>query len=153
MNDAAETLIKALGLAPLAQEGGHFRVIARQETSSSIWFLLTPEGFSALHRLRAVEDWKFQAGDRVEHVQLDPAATRATVSILGAGEGSVPGVAVAAGVWQGARLQDVAGPCGWALVRCTVTPAWDEKEFELGLRPVLQEKFPDAREWIDALTR
>lgn len=161
VNPAAQTMIATLGLAPLPQEGGFFREIAKREAQpaggraaeSNIWFLLTAEGFSALHRLQAKECWRFQAGDPVEHVQLDPATGTAKMTVLGFVARPALEVTVPGGVWQGARLTAPPGPCGWALFTCTVTPAWDEKEFELGTRPALRVDFPGARAWIDALTR
>lgn len=161
VNPAAQALVATLGLVPLPQEGGYFRVIAPGErprpggraAASSIWFLLTADSFSALHRLQSKEAWQFQAGDPVEHVQLDPATGTAKVTVLGFVAEPVLEVIVPGGVWQGARLMAPPGPCGWALFCCVVTPAWDEQEFELGLRPALREKFSRARDWIEALTR
>ena len=101
------------------------------------------------------ELWFFHAGDAVEHVTLDGAsAGAARVSLLGAdiASGHAPQVTVAAGTWQGARLQRPAIH-GWALVSCVVVPAWDEREFELGESAPLKRIFAPASDWIDALTR
>ena len=58
---------------------------------------------------------------------------------------------VPAGTWQGARL--CPGQRGWALFGCTVSPAWDEREFELGKRDALLREFPAGAAAIRALTR
>jgi predicted cupin superfamily sugar epimerase len=162
MNAAAKKIIAQFGLAPLPREGGFFRrtwtsrarLADGRAAGSAIWFLLTPENFSALHRLQAEELWYFQAGDPVEHVQLDPAEGAVRVTVLGVpGRGRVPQLVVPGGVWQGARIRAGARPRGWALLGCTLAPAWDEREFELGRRKSLLGKFPGERGRITALTR
>jgi len=161
VNAAANQIIATLGLAPLPNEGGYFRVTSNPPSGphvgpsahSSIWFLITPDGFSALHRLKAKELWNFHAGDAVAHVQLDSATAQPKVTLLGLGAGAVPSVTVPAGVWQGARLMVTPGPCGWAFFSCSMFPAWDEKDFELGARTPLLAEFPSAADWIEALTR
>ena len=154
MNSEAEKIVAALGLAPLPREGGFFRQTWRSAAGSAIYFLITPGDFSALHRLRSDETWHFYAGDAVEHAMLNPPAGAVGVHRLGPGvlAGEVPQLAVPAGVWQGARLAP-AGTHGWALLGCTVTPAWDDAAFELGERESLMRDFPSARALVAALTR
>jgi predicted cupin superfamily sugar epimerase len=165
MNAEAEQLISKLGLLPLPGEGGYF---AQTWTSSSvgpggramgsaILFLITDTGFSALHRLGLEELWHFHAGDAVILTQIDPKAGSLRTFVLGPDvTGSqVPQVLVPAGIWQGARLAPAAasGHRGWALLGCTLTPAWDEKEFELGQRQALVRDFPAHAGAITELTR
>lgn len=162
MNAEARKIIDHLGLAPLPQEGGWFRqtwqstelLAGGRATGSAIYFLVTPADFSALHRLRTDEIWLHHAGDALEHVMLRPAAATATISRLGGDilRGEVPQLVVPGGVWQGARLMADA-PRGWALLSCTMAPAWDEREFELGQRAALEREFPSATTQIHALTR
>lgn len=75
----AQEVIRRLNLAPLPTEGGWFRRTAESElrvpgsdrrACSAIYFLVTPEGFSALHRVDAVESWCFHAGDPLELLVL-----------------------------------------------------------------------------------
>jgi len=118
--------------------------------------LLTPEGFSALHQLKTDELWHFHAGDLVEHLQLDPRNGSFRVTLLGpdVSAGQQPQLTVPRDVWQGARL--ASGPAtarGWALLGCTMAPAWDETEFALGSRAELARAFPGQAELITALTR
>ena len=152
-----------LGLAPLAHEGGYFRQTWRREASSAIYFLLTQEDFSALHRLRrADETWHFYAGDTLQHAMLGPGDAVARLTTLGNDvlAGETPQLLVPAGVWQGARLAPsgkgapaTAPRAGWALVGCTLAPAWDDKDFELADRAALEREFPGAAALIRALTR
>ena len=162
MNTEAQAIITRLGLAPLPNEGGWFRQTwvsgARwadgRAAGSAIMFLVTPEDFSALHRLKTDEVWFYQAGAAVEHVRLEPGGGAARVTRLGGDvlAGEVPQLVVPGGVWQGARLA-AGGRRGWALIGCTMAPAWAEAEFELGSRAGLAGEFPGARAQIDALTR
>lgn len=155
MNAAARQLIATLQLAPLPGEGGFFRPTWRNATASAIYFLITPEDFSALHRLTQDELWHFYGGDRVEHVQLNPRNGALRVARLGPDvlAGDEPQVVVPAGHWQGARI--AAGPAalGWSLLGCTLSPPWDECGFDLGNRADLLARFPVENAWIHALTR
>lgn len=172
VTEEAKKIIAALQLAPLPGEGGFFRQTWRsaepnahdpaRAAGSAIYFLLTRDAFSAFHRLRTDEIWHFHAGDPVEHVQLlsddaSPLVTRLGSHLLA---GDTPQLVVPAGRWQGARLAsalshglDEEVPGGWALLSCTLAPAWDEREFELGQRDALASEFRQAGEWIRALTR
>ncbi|MEO6875582.1 MAG: cupin domain-containing protein [Opitutaceae bacterium] len=163
MNAEPEKIIARLRLVPLPQEGGFYRqtwtsqaqLANGRAAASAIWFLLTREDFSALHRLKAEELWHFHAGDPVEHVQLDPVSATVQVTLLGADvlAGQVPQLVVSGGVWQGARPNAGTAGNGWTLLGCTVTPAWDDRDFELGARVPLMRDFPQAEELIVGLTR
>ena len=156
----AEEIIALLQLVPLPNEGGFHRqsyVSAARLTNgrpagTAIYFLITPDGFSALHRLETEEVWHFYAGDPVEHLTLDPATGEGFVTHLGAplANGGRPQLVVRGGHWQGARL---AAGGAWALLGCTMSPGWDEREFTLGERAALAALFPAWAADIRALTR
>ena len=167
MNAEAEKIIARLGLSPLPHEGGFFRqtwlsqerMADGRAAGSAILFLITAESFSALHRLETDEIWHHCSGDPVQHLQLDPHDGSTRIIHLGAeapaGEAQlvVPG-----GIWQGARLANIndgSAPSarGWALLSCTMAPAWEEKEFTLGRREKLAEIFPAQADLIAAFTR
>lgn len=153
---AADRIIAALELAPLPGEGGLFRVTSRTPAASAIYFLLTPEDFSALHRLDRDEVWHFHAGDAAEHVQLDPASGRVIRVRMGPDvlAGDQPQVRVPAGIWQGARLDPVTPVRhGYALFSCTMAPPWEENGCSFGVRAELQRVFPLQAELVAALTR
>ena len=150
----AREVIAALNLSPLPGEGGFVRQTWRGDGGSAAYFLMTAAEFSALHRLRADEVWHFYAGDAVEHATIDSRSGAVVVTRLGSdvAGGEHPQLVVPGGVWQGARIA-AAAKAGWSLVGCTVTPAWEEKDSELGERDALLREFPAASEWIRALTR
>lgn len=118
--------------------------------STAIYYLLTPETCSVLHRLWTDEVWHFYLGDPVELLLLRPEGTGQIVPVgtdLPIGER--PQVVVPRGAWMGARLQ----PGGrFALLGTTMAPGFDPADFEVGEREVLQRAYPDFTEWIVALT-
>lgn len=172
MTSEAREVIARLQLEPLPFEGGFFRQTWRDSAGSVIYFLITPETFSALHRLSQPEIWHFHAGDAVEHIQLGAAGvvrTHLGPDILA---GDTAQLVVPARVWQAARSAvgqraspdsnerkkpdaslDCVGRRGWSLLGCTLAPPWDERSFELGECGALLEAFPAAAEIIRALTR
>ncbi|HWA29314.1 MAG TPA: cupin domain-containing protein [Lacunisphaera sp.] len=156
----AEQVAELLQLAPLEQEGGYFRRVAEAEAIlpgsdrrawSAIYFLVTPEGFSAMHQLDTDEIWSFLAGDPLESLRLAPVGTGCMVQ-LGANpaEGQLPLDVVPARTWQGTRLR----PGGrWALVSCVVAPEFRWSDFVLGERAALTAAYPAFSAEIRALTR
>ena len=154
-----KTLLK---LEPHPTEGGFFRQtyvseatveLARGARSlgTAIYYLLEADTFSEMHVLDSDEIFHFYLGDPVEMLQLYPDGNTA-VFMLGTdlAAGQHVQLVVPAGVWQGTLL---VGDGQMALLGCTVTPAWDEREFELGARDLLLREFSAAAEWIVALTR
>lgn len=155
----AEQVVTLLRLEPLAQEGGFFRRDAEAHARgadgrlawSTIYFLVTPAGFSALHRLSVDEIWCFQAGDAVESLRLHPDGSGERVRLgLNVGAGERLQDVITAGTWQGTRL----APGGrWALVSCVVVPGFEWGDFELGDRSSLTARFAAFAGDITALTR
>ncbi len=163
----AAEIIEALGLVP-HPEGGYFvetwRAVERLDEralparyrgprayGTAIYYLLTPEGFSALHRLHTDEVWHHHAGAEVEMLLL-AADGNARTARLGRDlrAGARPQVVVPAGTWQGARVV----PGGeWALCGCTMAPGFDGADFVLGRRAELRQAFPAHAAVIEAWTR
>lgn len=167
MGISAAKLIERLGLEPHPEEGGYFREVYRspdsipadglpsgyegpRAQSTAIYYLLTPDTFSALHRLVSDEVFHFYDGDPVEQLRLHPDG-RGEVVTLGrdiAG-GQQPLSVVPRDVWQGARL--VAGGA-WALLGATVAPGFEFADYSHGDRAVLTEGWPEYADMIRALT-
>ena len=112
---------------------------------------ITPETFSALHRMPGTEIFHFYLGDPVVMLQLLRDGTSQTITIgpdLAAGQR--PQVVVRGHVWQGSKLL----PGGkWALLGTTMAPGFDYKDFELGNRDELAAQYPGVAEMIRQYTR
>lgn len=163
-----DELRRVLRLEPLAGEGGWFAETYRSRRvlpagalgvespgpralATAIYYLLTAETFSALHRLPSDEIFHFYLGDPVEMLQLAPDGG-GQVLVLGTdlAAGMRPQILVPAGVWQGTKL--IAGG-RFALLGTTVSPGFDFADFEPGRREALVAAYPAFRERIAALCR
>jgi predicted cupin superfamily sugar epimerase len=134
-----------------AQAFGDGRYASWRRTGTAIYYLLEPETFSEMHRLRSDEVFHFYAGDAVEMLQLKANGLGERV-VIGSdlARGQRPQVVVGRGVWQGSRL---VGGGRWALLGCTVSPGFEFEDYEAGERAELREKWPEFAEEIAALTR
>lgn len=138
-------------LQPLQPEGGYFAETYRSPLSTAIYYMLTPDTFSAMHRLKGDETYHFYLGDPVEMLMLKPDGS-AEALLLGqnvtAGmrvQHTVPG-----GTWQGSRL----APGGkFALMGTTMAPGFDPKDYEAGQRDPLGAQYPAYAPLIAFLTR
>lgn len=155
-----ETIVRALDLIPLPQEGGLFRETYRspitlsggsRSLATAIYYLLTPEHFSTMHRVRGDEVFHFYLGDPVEILMLR-ADGGGEVVTLGTDliAGMRPQVVVPGGVWQGSRLRDGGS---FALLGTTMAPGFDISDFELADRAALRVQFPGFASAIERLTR
>ncbi|MEJ5252905.1 MAG: cupin domain-containing protein [Armatimonadota bacterium] len=166
MNPEARFWIEKLQLQP-HPEGGYYRETYRAEQrvlgcclhehegprvmATAIYFLLTGDHPSVLHRLRSDEMWHFYAGSPLTIHIIDPQGNLSQVR-LGANpeKGESFQAVVKAGCWFGASVDD---PDGYTLVGCTVSPGFEFEDFELGDRQQLLERYPQHRELIERLTR
>lgn len=156
----AKTLIDMLGLQPLALEGGYYfetyrspeiipgasmprRYTGPRSFSTAIYYLLTPDMFSAIHRLRSDEIFHFYTGSPVDMLQLRPDGSYAVITMgNNIGEGEIPQVVVPNGIWQGCKLKDGGE---YALLGTTVAPAFDYEDYEQGDREQLIAQYPNFR--------
>ncbi len=118
---------------------------------TNIYFLLTSENFSSLHRLTADELWHFLDGASLSVYMISP---EGELDILKIGrnieDGEVLQAVVPAGHWFGAKVDH---PDAFALVGCTVAPGFDFDDFELAEREALLASYPRHRDVIESLTR
>src|SRR5262245_15554275 len=162
----AEELIRRLNLQPHPKEGGYFRETYRaaelvpadalpsrygaaRSISTAIYYLLTPNTYSALHRLQSDEVFHFYDGGTVEMLQLFPDGSGRTVILGGLTSGGQPQVVVPRGIWQGSLLK--AGG-EFALLGCTVAPGFDYGDYESGRRDDLIARYPQFADFIRRLT-
>jgi uncharacterized protein len=158
----ADEVCRLLNLVPLGEEGGRFRqthksaLRVRTEQGldrcggTAIFYLVTADDFSALHRVRHDEVFHFYAGQAVELVQWGNAEVQRTRLGSDLAAGMIPQAVVPAGHWQGLRLE---GADGWALLGATVSPGYEWEDFEIGNRAELLREFPMHRETIARFTR
>ncbi len=164
----AAEIISRLHLRPLPGEGGYYAETYRSSPklpvdvwgpayrgaralATAIYYLLTPDTFSAVHRLPGDEVFHFYLGDPVEMLQLKPD---------GSGERIVLGPALASGmrlqvlveglVWQGARLLQGGR---FALLGTTMAPGFEFEDYTAGSRESLLSQYPAFSDLIRGLTR
>lgn len=166
----ARQIIEALGLQPHPIEGGFFRETYRstgtipaadlpagyrtesgRSFGTAIYYLLTPETFSEMHRLPTEEVFHFYLGGPVRMLQLFPDGSGREV-VIGADvlAGQRPQVIVPPGVWQGSRLEP---GVEFALLGATMAPGFDYADYEQGRRGPLMEQYPEQADVIRELTR
>jgi hypothetical protein len=165
-----QQLIDHLQLQPLPFEGGWFaqtyqcrdilsgpslpaRYPSQRALGTAIYYLMTPaqDGFSALHRLRGDEILHFYLGDPIESLLLYADGSCRRV-VLGADilNGQVVQLLIPAGTWQGHRVR----PGGqYSLIGSSMTPGYDDADFELGSRAQLCQDYPELAPEIEELTR
>lgn len=147
----AEEIKTILKLQPHQNEGGFFHETYRSEYSTAIYYLLTPEMFSALHRLQHDEIYHFYLGDPVELLLLYPDGKGDVITVgTDLAAGMRLQVVVPKGVWQGSRLK--AGGA-FALFGTTMAPGFSLDGFELGERDALVQHYPEYRDVITELCR
>ena len=164
----SDQIITLFNLKPHREEGGYFVETYRSSETISekalpsrykgvrsfgtaIYYLLTLETFSSIHRLRSDEIFHFYLGDPIEMLQLFPDGS-GRVLILGSDilNGMQPQVVVPRGVWQGARLLKGGK---FALLGTTVSPGFEFVDYESGRRDELAKSYPTFRELIISLTK
>jgi uncharacterized protein len=165
---SAKEIQELLKLQPLPVEGGFFAETYRSQStlsqrslpsgysgeralSTAIYYMVTPDTFSAMHRLKGDEVYHFYLGDPAEMLILKPDGSGETLLM---GQDIASGMrlqhVVPGGVWQGSRL----APGGkFALLGTTMAPGFDPTDFELGARKELNARYPAYAKLIAVLTR
>jgi predicted cupin superfamily sugar epimerase len=164
----ADEVKKILGLVPHPREGGFYirtyesgeriaaaafadtRYPTARFTGTAIYYLLEPDTFSEMHRLKSDEIFHFYAGDPVEMLQLHPGGRGEVIRIGNRlDQGERPQVLAPRNVWQGSHL--VPGGA-WALLGCTVSPGFEFDDYETQARAELCAEWPAFTKLIRSLT-
>lgn len=164
----AEEIIRILNLKPLNPEGGFYRETYRSDEAipsnllpsgyngdrnltTSIYYLITPDSPSHLHRLLSDEIYHFYLGNPVTLLLLKPDSGSERV-ILGCeiDKGQSPQIVVERGIWQGLCLQDDEE---FALLGTTLSPGFNRNDFEVGKKDELINAYPEERKLIKKLTK
>jgi uncharacterized protein len=160
----ADEVTQLLQLKPHPLEGGFFRETYRsrwlvsgeylpqgmsgsRSIGTAIYYLITPQSFSPMHKLPGTEIFHFYAGDPVLMLQLLQDGNSQMLTMgndLAAGQ--QPQVVVRGNVWQGCKL----APGGkWALLGTTMSPGFDPADYEHGEAEPLIKQYPNVAEIRD----
>ena len=158
-----DDIVRLLGLERHPVEGGYYAETYRsadelgtdclpdgykmpRSLSTAIYYLLTPETRSEMHRLKSDEVFHFYLGDPVDMLNLSPDGS-STIVTLGqeVAAGQKLQHIVLKGVWQGALLRDGGR---FALLGTTTAPGFDYADYESGARDELLHRYPDRRDLI-----
>ena len=119
--------------------------------ATAILYLLTPDTFSALHRLAGDEIYHFYLGEPVTILQLHPDGSSEVITL---GQDILNGqriqTAVPRSTWQGCFLNEGGR---FALMGTTVSPGFEFADCRQPDGAKLLEQFPDRRELILKLTQ
>ncbi|MDN3593617.1 cupin domain-containing protein [Zunongwangia endophytica] len=165
--NTAESIIEKLKLQP-HPEGGYFKEVYRSDDvitadalpeafkternySTSIYFLLTSENFSAFHKINQEEIWHFYDGSPLLLYMISPSGELSEVTIgRNLEKGEKPQFVVPRNYWFAAK---VIQHNQFSFVGCTVAPGFDFEDFTLAERDHLTSEFPQHKEIIAEFTR
>jgi len=164
----ADDIKHRLNLRPLPLEGGYYAETYRScdaipETalpsaysgvrvlSTAIYFLLTSDNFSAMHKVPTDEVFHFYLGDPVQMLQIAPDGT-GRILVMGQDLtcNHLLQVVVPGNYWQGASLLKGGA---WALLGTTMAPGFEFEDYQHGDRSSLVTRFPQFADLIISLTR
>jgi len=167
LEKTAEYWIKHLNLEP-HPEGGFYREIYRanemiqsgalperyssdRNFGTSIYFLLQSDSVSHFHRLQSDEIWHFYTGSSLSLHMLSDENGYETQSLGPDPEdGQQYQVIIPENTWFGATVDKANS---FSLVGCTMAPGFDFRDFELGKREDLVNKYPDQKKLVIDLTK
>ncbi len=163
----AQEIIELLDLRPLPKEGGYYREMYRsaemipcnaqpdyyydkKSFGTAIYYLLTPETSSSIHKLPSDEIFHFYLGDPVIMLQLHPDSSSDVITMgHKIDKGQQVQVVVPKGAWQGTYLQ----ACGFfALMGSTMSPGFEFSDYTAGIRESLLQQYPEQKELINRLS-
>jgi predicted cupin superfamily sugar epimerase len=144
-------------------EGGYFREVYRSQNmirkdalpygfegervcSTSIYYLLEKDDFSAFHRIKSDEIWHHYDGGSVKLYVLVPDGNLIEYKLGKRIEnGEKPQVTVPANCWFAAVPDE---DCSFVLAGCTVSPGFDFADFEMALPDHLGNEYPKHKDFI-----
>lgn len=165
--DEIQYLVKKLKLEP-HPEGGFFRETYRSQDeipqdvlqgkydgprniSTTIYFLLTSDNFSAFHRIKQDEIWHFYLGSPISlHVISDKGIYTRHCIGNDFEKGQFPQFTVKGGDWFASEVEE---SNSFALAGCTVSPGFDFADFEMASQESLITLYPAHHKIITKLTR
>ena len=162
----AKEIIEILYLKP-HPEGGYFKENYRSKGviknnsldfeadgernySTSIYFLLNENDFSAFHKIRQDEIWHFYAGSTLLLHTINPNGNYNLIRIGNNLENEeFFQFVVPAGTWFASEVEN---KTSYSLCGCTVSPGFDFRDFEMLSAKTLTKIFPQHQEIIKRLS-
>ena len=150
-----DDVINKLGLTPLLPEGGYVKELYKGKEENgrpiygSIYYLLTPDTVSRMHKLEDDELWFYHDGTAIEMYLIydDHDEIRYLGKDLNKNE--EPQIRVPSGVYMGAHMKQDGE---YSLVSTSMSPAYRDEEFNLGSYEELKDR-SDHPELLELLTR
>eukprot|EP00483_Globobulimina_turgida_P006110 UN06120 len=151
-------IMELLQLEPLIKEGGYFNQTYRAEdigqfdgvnqtASTQIYYMITPQSYSAMHKLTKDEVWHFYMGDPAEMLLIYPDGKYKIITIGNdIMNGEILQYVILKGIWFGAKIKKA--KCGYSLFGATVSPGFEYVDFTLGNRDLMIQMYPDLEELI-----
>lgn len=145
-------------------EGGWFKEVYRSEEtisknaldsrfpserniSTSIFFLLEKDEFSAFHKIKSDEIWHFHVGNSLKLYMISPEGELIIKKLgLDLDNDEYPQVVVPHGYYFAAKTEGE-----FTLCACTVAPGFDFHDFEMPAGDALTKMFPAQAEIIKLL--
>ncbi len=164
--DRKTALIETLNLEP-HPEGGYYKEVYRSNGSisipessdypdgraysTSIYYLLGRDDFSAFHRIKSDEVWHHYEGSAANIYII---RTDGTLQILRLGKNlnnnEAPQLIMPADNWFSVTVE-TDDPDGYLLAGCTVSPGFDFRDFEMADRKTLLKSYPEHSDLISRL--
>lgn len=167
MKPTAAQVAAELKLQP-HPEGGYFKEVYRSDEelaseslparyneakrfSTSIYYLITADTFSAMHRLKSDETLHYYSGDTALVFMIHPDG-RAEEILMGNNilHAERPQIVVPRQVWFGIKVVETGE---YTLTGTTVAPGFEFSDFEMGKRESLIRQYPEHAEKIRLFTR
>lgn len=127
------------------------RYSSKRHLYSSIYYLLGPDDFSAFHRLNSDEIWHFFEGESLAVHFLNPDGTYALHHLgKNLAKGEHYQLLIPHGTWFAAEPSI---STAYALIGCTVVPAFEYHDFELASAKELETLYPQFPNLIKRLCR
>jgi hypothetical protein len=134
----------------IAQDALPDRYSGSREFSTSIYYLLESHDISKFHVLQTDELWHFYTGAIITLHILNEKSGYSRIRLGNKPDKSTQlQAAIKRNSYFGVSIDQADG---FALVGCTMAPAFHFEDFELAERTVLLEKFPDQKDIITKLT-
>ena len=127
------------------------RYSGQRSVSTSIYFLIEENQFSAFHKIKSDELWHFYDGSAIK-LYLISEEGKLEIKVLGINinKNELPQITIPKNIWFAAEPIE---KDSYTLVGCTVAPGFDFNDFELGEQKDLLQNFPQHKDLIIRYTR